>query len=269
MPAFEGLFDSVPGLDNLVQDLLFTLATWHAHAKYRLQTDAAIDRLKVATRALGFLMRKFRNATMHMKTRELNKEREVRLRRAAKKAAKEGRAVDTEEPLTSLSKIFNLSTFKWHALGDYATAIERLGTTDNYNTQVVGHFISFIPYTSLNPIQGELEHRRVKRFYARTNKNKSSTARITILEMRVRRIRRVDERMQAAQQTNDVVRPEVPSSAIPLKRQVARDVLQAEPLPQATGEEHHQISTDVRNPVRLSTVAAAPLKNDPAFKACA
>jgi hypothetical protein len=69
MPAFEGLFDPVPGLDNLVQDLLFTLATWHAHAKYHLQTDAAIDRLKVATRALGFLMRKFRHATMHMKSR--------------------------------------------------------------------------------------------------------------------------------------------------------------------------------------------------------
>jgi hypothetical protein len=85
-------------------------------------------------------------------TRELNKEREARLRRAAKKAAKEGRAVDTEEPLTSLSKIFNLSTFKWHALGDYAAVIERLGTTDNYNTQVVSHYIPFILYTFLNAL---------------------------------------------------------------------------------------------------------------------
>jgi hypothetical protein len=75
MPAFEGLFDLVPRLDNLIQDLLFTLATWHAHAKYWLQTNTAIDRLKVATRALGFLTRKFQHTTMHMKTRELNKER--------------------------------------------------------------------------------------------------------------------------------------------------------------------------------------------------
>jgi hypothetical protein len=87
--------------------------------------------------------------------------------------------------------------------------------------------------------------------------------------MRVRRIRRVDERMQAAQQADNVMNPEVPTSAVPPKRRVARDALQAEPLPQATGDEHHQISTDVRNPVRLSTVAAAPLKDDPAFKACA
>jgi hypothetical protein len=84
----------------------------------------------------------------------------------------------------------------------------------------------------------------------------------------MRRIRRVDERMQVAQRTNDTLTPEVQTLTAPPKRRAARDALQAEPLPQATGDEHHQISTDVRNPVRLSAVAAAPLKNNPAFKAC-
>jgi hypothetical protein len=74
------------------------------------------------------------------------------------KAAKEGRAVDTEEPLTSLSKTFNLSTFKWHVLGDYAATIERLGTTDNYNTQVVSYSILLKQHSALNTFQGELEH---------------------------------------------------------------------------------------------------------------
>jgi Sec-independent protein translocase protein TatA len=142
MPAFEGLFDMVPGLDNLVQDLLFTLATWHAHAKYRLHTASTIKMFHAVTRTLGGLMRKFRKSTINLKTKELKKKREARLRRAAKKAAKaakEGRNVDTdqEEPLTSLGKAFNLITYKWHALADYVPAIIRLGTTNNYNSQVV------------------------------------------------------------------------------------------------------------------------------------
>jgi hypothetical protein len=167
-----------------------------------------------------------------------------------------------------LSKIFNLSTFKWHALGNYVATIERLGTTDNYNTQVVSYSILIKQHLALNTFQGELEHRRVKRFYSCTNKNPLSMACITILEMRMRRTRRVDGRMQAAQRTNDTLTPEVQTLTAPPKHQVACDALQAKPLPQATGDEHHQISTDVCSPVRLSSVAAAPLKNDPALKAC-
>jgi hypothetical protein len=37
------------------------------------------------------------------------------------------------------AKNFNLSTYKWHALGDYANAIRRYGTTDSYSTQTVSH----------------------------------------------------------------------------------------------------------------------------------
>ena len=37
------------------------------------------------------------------------------------------------------TKIFNLSTYKWHALGDYVNTIRRYGTTDNYSTQTVSH----------------------------------------------------------------------------------------------------------------------------------
>jgi hypothetical protein len=34
-------------------------------------------------------------------------------------------------------KKLNLSTYKWHALGDYVNTIRRYGTTDNYSTQTV------------------------------------------------------------------------------------------------------------------------------------
>ncbi|KAK1217789.1 hypothetical protein PQX77_019539 [Marasmius sp. AFHP31] len=48
-----------------------------------------------------------------------------------------------------------MDTYKLHALGHYIQFLRLVGTTYNYSTQI-----------------GELEHRRVKRFYARTNKSK-------------------------------------------------------------------------------------------------
>ena len=35
------------------------------------------------------------------------------------------------------ANILNLSTYKWHSLGDYASTIRRYGTTDNYSMQTV------------------------------------------------------------------------------------------------------------------------------------
>jgi hypothetical protein len=44
------------------------------------------------------------------------------------------------------AKAFNLSTYKWHALGDYANTIRRYGTTDNYSTQTVSRLKNPIMY---------------------------------------------------------------------------------------------------------------------------
>ncbi len=40
-----------------------------------------------------------------------------------------------------LRKVFNMCTYKVHALGDYFATIARYGTTDNYSTQVVSHLV--------------------------------------------------------------------------------------------------------------------------------
>ena len=37
------------------------------------------------------------------------------------------------------SKLLNLSTYKWHALGDYVCAIRLFGPTDGFSTQVVSN----------------------------------------------------------------------------------------------------------------------------------
>ena len=45
---------------------------------------------------------------------------------------------------SKLRKVFNMCTYKLHALGHYISAIAQFGTTDSYSTQVVNHII-FLP----------------------------------------------------------------------------------------------------------------------------
>ncbi|THH09784.1 hypothetical protein EW146_g8583 [Bondarzewia mesenterica] len=112
--------------------------------------------------AICQLLRKFVNTTCTIfDTKELPSEEAARGRRAAALAQKnptadatsnQGNGKATTGPK---SKTLNLATYKLHALADYCTTIRQFGTTDSYSTQI-----------------GELEHRRVKRRFARTNKHK-------------------------------------------------------------------------------------------------
>ncbi|KIM66090.1 hypothetical protein SCLCIDRAFT_22307 [Scleroderma citrinum Foug A] len=52
-------------------------------------------------------------------------------------------------------KMFNINTYKFHVLGDYAGTIKMFGTTDSYTTQIMS---------------GELAHQIIKRFYGQSNK---------------------------------------------------------------------------------------------------
>ncbi|KAJ6538579.1 hypothetical protein B0H10DRAFT_1669333, partial [Mycena sp. CBHHK59/15] len=78
-------------------------------------------------------------------------------------------------------KTFNMNTYKGHSLPDYPDTILFFGTTDSYSTQPVRIFC--LSHSILTIFQGELEHRRVKRYYSRTNKNKA-TSQMTQLERR-------------------------------------------------------------------------------------
>jgi hypothetical protein len=87
MPAFEGLFP--PQYDNIVQDLLFDLAAWHAFAKMRLHTDSTLALFEIITASLGRTLRLFASEVCtHVKTFALPREVEATQRRAAKAAAK-------------------------------------------------------------------------------------------------------------------------------------------------------------------------------------
>ena len=136
----EGLFLD-ESHDRYVQQLVFTMAEWHANAKLRLHTDSTVLRLKELTRLLGSRLRFFANNICPLyDTRELPREEAARARRRAKQAAQ--RAGNTDAAATSrktgpLRKVFNLVTYKLHALGDYVFHILRFGTTDSYSTQTV------------------------------------------------------------------------------------------------------------------------------------
>ena len=69
-------------------------------------------------------------------TTELPQEYAVRGRRTAALAAQKGHPIATTVSKPK-RKSLNLSTYKFHSLGDYPNTIRRYGTTDNYSTQIV------------------------------------------------------------------------------------------------------------------------------------
>ena len=124
----------------LLRMLLFDLATWHAFAKLRLHTDTTLNDFKTLTSRLGISVRTFiKDVCSQYDTTELPHEMAARGRREAaltKKLGKSGRSKKRQKSLR-LRKQLNLSTYKYHALGDYPDLIAWFGTTDNASTQTV------------------------------------------------------------------------------------------------------------------------------------
>jgi len=135
IPVIEGLLSAEDEKDIL--DLIFILATWHAYAKLRLHTDHTLASFDALTKPLGAALRHFAGKfSDSFDTKELPKEANARKRRAAKGKGK-GRSRPTRQKATTGRVRFNLSTYKLHALGDYANTIRQRGTTDSYSTQMV------------------------------------------------------------------------------------------------------------------------------------
>lgn len=175
LPVFEGLLDEP--YNTIVLDLLWALATWHALAKLRMHTSLTVTYLDDATTVLGQNLRHFKNNLCdHFATKELPREEAARGRRTAAVIGKgRGRGIrgqgrgrgsrgagrgrvgvrgsvrgrggdasgdDEETPANAQAggpriKMFNLSTYKLHALGDYVKMIRLFGSSDNVSTQTV------------------------------------------------------------------------------------------------------------------------------------
>ncbi|KAH7903466.1 hypothetical protein BJ138DRAFT_1107647 [Hygrophoropsis aurantiaca] len=128
--TFEGFFP-VPH-DNIIRTLLFQLAEWHALAKLRLHTDESLELLDNSLKALATQLRKFQRLTCAaFETKELPSKTMARQRQQKHNTV-------SNNSTGSRRKVFNLLTYKFHALGDYTVAIKKFGTTNSYTTQIHG-----------------------------------------------------------------------------------------------------------------------------------
>lgn len=118
-------------------------------ASLRLHTESTIRALEDSTTRLGHILRHFRATTCAAYvTYELPSEEAARGRKTAATAAKKhhdgvSKAVkkSAKAKKERVPKVFNLSTYKLHALGDYAQAIRLFGPTDGFTTRVVSNLI--------------------------------------------------------------------------------------------------------------------------------
>lgn len=119
------------------------MAHWHGLAKLRLHTDHSLACLDKVTIAIGEQLRHFQRVTCaKFQTRETQREAEARRRRAAKRdgTGPQKKGNDTKKaPDSRRPKLFNLNTYKTHALGDYANTIREYGTTDSFSTELVSY----------------------------------------------------------------------------------------------------------------------------------
>jgi hypothetical protein len=116
-------------------------------------------------------------------------------------------------------------------------------------------------YLLLILLQGELEHRRVKKYYQRTNKNKTFVQQIGRQERRDAILRRISERVTSS------------SSHAKLKRtrrrrhRTRKTNEEDDALPQASPTLRYQMSHETRHGIRLSDWLLEH-ENDIAATAC-
>ncbi|KAF8594348.1 hypothetical protein BDV93DRAFT_611903 [Ceratobasidium sp. AG-I] len=237
IPCFEGLF--TPEQYTRISVLIFTLARWHALAKLRMHTESTLDALDWQTTLVGLRLRRFQDsqAKLFPSVVETEAEFEARKRRTTRAAL--ARGVLPPETFEKQPRLYSLSTYKLHALGDYVRAIKLFGTSDSYSTQI-----------------GELEHRRAKARARRTNQINIEQG-IATLDRREAHLNTRAKALDTALGTS--VQPLQPNVQVP---SLDRDSELQEGIPL---DEHHHIG------VRGTTVRFidffASHKNDPAVQA--
>ncbi|KAG6806967.1 hypothetical protein H0H92_009333 [Tricholoma furcatifolium] len=116
-----------------------------------------------------------------------------------------------------MARTFKTDTPKFHSIVHYPEAIARYGTTDSYSTQM-----------------GEQEHRRVKRFYIRTNKHR--------FEKQIGKHERRQARLQAINRLQSSIEP---------LDSVPEDLLNIDDLPFTDPERHHHMSRAKSVPLNI------------------
>ncbi|KIK31437.1 hypothetical protein CY34DRAFT_19925 [Suillus luteus UH-Slu-Lm8-n1] len=178
-----------------------------------MHSRSTITFLEETFQKLSRKLRKFRNFTCAaFNAVELPREKAARQKKASQRSENGGN-ISQESSRGAKSKKFNLLTYKFHAMGDYATTIRFFGTTDSFTTQI-----------------GELAHRALKAFYPLTNKL-DTPAQLAKHERRRRVLRRVAEADGIVSSTSNRSQADAP--------------------PSVSSEMHHHIANSLNNPVNL------------------
>ncbi|KAI0065195.1 hypothetical protein BV25DRAFT_1913814 [Artomyces pyxidatus] len=202
--AFDGLLPDP--YNDILLDLYFVLSSSHGYSKMQLHSTSSLSFFDDETVFLGRELRRFKSDLCpNFATRELPRETAARGRRNAAKAAKAllnnldaqpAQLGDPEQSLDPQLKEFNMNTFKMHAIGYYPSVIRHKGTTDNWNTQM-----------------GELQHKQIKRRFARTNKD-NFVPQLADQESRERFNIGLQERLLASRPEPRKKTPELPSNSM-------------------------------------------------------
>ncbi|KAG8958574.1 hypothetical protein FRC03_009004 [Tulasnella sp. 419] len=181
IPVLEDLLPS-PHNQN-IRRLLFAASNLHALCKLRMHTESTLIELEAAIKNYGRLIRHFsRHTCAAFATYETPKEVQARARRAGRKEAKstkQGTSSGRNITITRPQKQFNLERYKLHALGDYPATIRLFGTTESYSTQ-----------------RSELQHTKVKGWFARTSKNHTAAKQMTAMDVIERRLQIIEKRVK-------------------------------------------------------------------------
>jgi hypothetical protein len=202
------------------------------------------------TYEVGSLLRAFKNHVCpKFTTEETPTEAEARKRREARRQKKQpAYHTSYQRRRRTTRKFFNLSTYKIHALGHYPYCIRRFGTTDNYSTQRVSQFFSYT-FSMLTPcLQGEFEHRRLKRLYRNRTNKRRATRQLGKHIHRIRHLKKIDDR-------NMKDRNPTPAEG------------DDEELPVSSPELPYNVSQNSRHRVSLP-VWLGENRDDPALKVC-
>jgi hypothetical protein len=107
-----------------------------------MHSETTLSVLDQTFKRLSRQLRKFGDFTCTaFTTMELLKEKAARERKTARERS--GLANPVAEGGNRKAKKFNLSTYKFHAMGDYVRSIRLFGTTDSFTTQIVREYLTF------------------------------------------------------------------------------------------------------------------------------
>lgn len=210
-----------------------------------MHTETTLHHFDNSTTRLGHLFQKFQHGVCSkFHTYDLPHETAARAQRqhlrAVNQKGKQRADEASSDGHSTKQRSFNMSTYKLHSLGDYVKSIWLFGMTDNYSTQI----ICFLPVPSvsgyylplLTSLQGELEHRRVKRLYTRTNKIKFTRG-IAMQQRHERLLHRLQdiEHETSVSETHDN------------ENQPFLHFINQEPLSYCSAKDHYQMSSSQKH----------------------